>query len=165
MMAKVPDDVRGNPSLKTVERRKPNENGGWYEPDTKSVVMNGRPGQATQEFGAAIASELPKDIEPECKPKNANAVDFFDFATLHELGHSVDDNLQFMASREGKSEFGNWKSIRRKHRFHRRRGCQMDQVRQHARAEKGDLRSDPGQQVHLADSSRRQGGRVEDREG
>ncbi len=111
MMAKVPDDVRNNPSLKTVERRTPDKNGGWYAPGTKSVVLNGRPGQATQEFGSSIAKELPADVEPNCKPKNADAVDYMDFATLHELGHSVDDNLQFMASREGKPDFGNWRTI------------------------------------------------------
>jgi hypothetical protein len=111
MLAKVPDDVRNNPSLKTVERRTPNDNGGWYEPGTKSVVMNGRPGQSTQGFGKTIASELPKDVEADCQPKDARSVDYFDFATLHELGHSVDDNLQFMASREGKAEFGGWRTI------------------------------------------------------
>jgi hypothetical protein len=111
MMSLVPDDIVGNPSLKKVERRTPNENGGWYEPDTKSVVMKGRPGQRQQGFGAAIAAQLPADVEPDCQAKDAaTPVDYFDFATLHELGHSVDDNLQFMASREGKSEFGNWRT-------------------------------------------------------
>ena len=112
-MAKVPDDVVGNPSLKTVERRNPNDNGGFYRGSEKLVVMHGRPGQATQEFGKTIASELPADVDPNCKPKNADSVDYFDFATLHELGHSVDDNLQFMASREGKPEFGNWRTSRK----------------------------------------------------
>ena len=110
MMSKVPDDVRDNPSLKKVERRKPNESGGWYEPDTKKVVMKGRPGQALQEFGAAIASELPTDVEPDCKPKSAAAVDFFDFATMHELGHSVDDKLQFMDSHQGDPIYASWKA-------------------------------------------------------
>ena len=54
---------------------------------------------------------MPNDVELACKPKKDDAVDYFDFATLHELGHSVDDNLQFMASREGKPEFGNWRTI------------------------------------------------------
>ena len=48
MMAKIPDDVRNNPSLKTVERLTPDKDGGVYYPGRKSVVMNGRPGQATQ---------------------------------------------------------------------------------------------------------------------
>ncbi len=110
MLAKVPEDVVGNPSLKTVERRDPADDGGFYRASEQLVVMNGRPGQATQGFGATIASELPTDVEPNCQPKDATTVDYFDFATLHELGHSVDDNLQFMTSREGKAEFGSWKS-------------------------------------------------------
>jgi hypothetical protein len=110
MLAKVPEDVIGNVSLKTVERREPGKNGGFYQSSDQLVVMNGRPGQITQGFGATIASELPTDVEANCKPKDASTVDYFDFATLHELGHSVDDNLQFMASREGKAEFGNWKT-------------------------------------------------------
>jgi hypothetical protein len=110
MLAKVPDDVRNNPSLKSVERLNPDEDGGWYEPGTKFVVMKGRPGQEKQGFGKTIAKELPADVDPNCKPKNADSVDYFDFATLHEVGHSVDDNLQFMISRLGDAKFGNWKT-------------------------------------------------------
>lgn len=110
MLAKVPEDVLGNVSLKTVERREPGKDGGFYRASEQLVVMNGRPGQATQGFGATIASELPADVDPNCQPDDDTTVDYFDFATLHELGHSVDDNLQFMASREGKADFGNWKS-------------------------------------------------------
>jgi hypothetical protein len=110
MLAKVPDDVVGNVSLKTVERREPDKNGGFYRSSEQLVVMNGRPGQSTQGFGATISKELPGDVYANCQPKDASSVDYFDFATLHELGHSVDDNLQFMASREGKAEFANWKT-------------------------------------------------------
>jgi hypothetical protein len=72
--------------------------------------MHGRPGQSKQKFGANIAAQLPADVEPNCTPKDDTEVDYFDYATLHELGHSVDDNLQFMASREEKKDFGFWKT-------------------------------------------------------
>jgi hypothetical protein len=111
MLAMVPEDVVGNVSLKTVERREPNKNGGFYRSSEDLVVMNGRPGQSTQGFGPAISDELPTDVESDCKPKDNAGVDYFDFATLHEVGHAVDDNLNFMGSRMGKAEFGGWESF------------------------------------------------------
>ena len=110
MLARVPEDVVGNPSLKKVERVDPSKNGGLYDSDAEMVVMNGRPGQATQGFGSKIAKELPPDVEDAAKPVDEKPVDYFDFATLHELGHSVDENVQFMESHAGQAEYGGWKS-------------------------------------------------------
>ena len=108
MLSKVPQDVVGNPSLKTVRRKGPTENGGLYQSDGNLIVMNGRPGQSKQGFGKGIANELPKDVEDDCQPVDDKPLDYFDFATLHEVGHSVDDSAQFMNSRAGQEKFGGW---------------------------------------------------------
>ena len=115
MMAKVPQQAKGNPSLKKVERREPGKNGGFYQSDDNLVVMNGRPGQVNQTFGANLLNaagqkQLPDDVPDAYKPTSDAALDYFDFATLHEVGHAVDDRMRFMASREEKAEFGGWKT-------------------------------------------------------
>jgi hypothetical protein len=110
MLAKVPEDVVGNPSLKKVERQEPTKDGGLYRSSEELVVMNGRPDQAQQGFGDDISDELPDNVEDDCKPADKDPVDYFDFATLHEVGHSVDENVQFMESRLGQETFGGWRS-------------------------------------------------------
>ena len=110
MLAKVPEDVIGNPSLKKIERQEPTKNGGLYNSDEEMVVMNGRPGQTDQGFGDDIADELPGNVQDDCKPADKDPVDYFDFATLHEVGHSVDENVQFMESRLGQEAFGGWRN-------------------------------------------------------
>ena len=114
MMAKVPKDTVNNPSLKKVERREPTKNGGFYQSSDDLVVMNGRPGQLPQKFGANLKNihnenQLP-GVEVGCEPVNDSDLDYFDFATLHEVGHAVDDKLRFMKSREGQATFGGWTS-------------------------------------------------------
>jgi len=109
MLAKVPTDTVKNPSLKKVERREPGENGGFYSGSEDLVVMNGRPGQHPQKFGANLVGELPGDVPDICKPTSDDELDYFDFATLHEVGHAVDDRLRFMESRLDNATFGGWK--------------------------------------------------------
>jgi hypothetical protein len=118
MLAKVPEDVLKNPSLKKITHETPQppppgkrpDAGGYYESATDLVVMKGRPGQDFQGFGKNIKDELPDKVDPDCQPVNDSKVDYFDFATLHEVGHSVDDSLQFMPSKEGQEAFGGWKT-------------------------------------------------------
>lgn len=109
MMSKVPQDTVKNPSLKKVERRDPAEDGGYYSGTEDLVVMNGRPGQETQKFGAnLVPKELPTGMLDIYKPTDDAALDYFDFSTLHEVGHAVDDRLRFMEQRLGKGQFGDW---------------------------------------------------------
>ncbi|MBX3605042.1 MAG: hypothetical protein KF788_07215 [Piscinibacter sp.] len=118
MLAKVPEGEVRNPSLKKIQRvrsfrdeAKTDEvGGGYYDSSQDLVVMNGRPGMSDQAFGAAIASEIPPDQQdPDCKPvKPEKAVDYFDFATLHEVGHSIDDAKNFMGSRGKGADYGGW---------------------------------------------------------
>jgi hypothetical protein len=114
MLAKVPHDTKKSPSLKKVAHEKPGTNGGAYGSEDGGVItMNGRPKQSMQKFGSQQQNpdgtpELPDDVDPNCQPKDEKKIDYFDFATLHEVGHSVDDAQNFMTARRGVAEFGGW---------------------------------------------------------
>ena len=104
-------------------------NGGYYAGDKNYTSMSGRPGDIKQQFGSKQTSakrdannnpmygtdgalikekELPPAESAVYEPANETEVDYFDFANVHETGHSVDDRLQFMAKRAGQAAFGNW---------------------------------------------------------
>lgn len=42
------------------------------------------------------------------EPADDTAVDYFEFANVHETGHAVDDRLGFMNARLGQAAFGGW---------------------------------------------------------
>jgi hypothetical protein len=104
------------------------DGGGWYEAGTNKTVMKGRPGTAsTQNFGADQLADdgsgpmIPVPPQPwdekttkeqkaleVFRPANDTPVDFFEFANVHESGHSVDDRMGFMTSRLGNSAFCSW---------------------------------------------------------
>jgi hypothetical protein len=115
VLAKVPQDVVKNPSLKLLKHEQPGKNGGAYGSIGGAIEMNGRPGQSFQQFGPNLKNSDGKDqlgaVEDKCKPANNDAVDYMDFAALHEVGHAVDDAQTFMASREGNPEFGGWREF------------------------------------------------------
>ncbi len=113
MLAKVPEDhVRNNPSMLKVQRKGPTSEGGYYSPSENLVVMNGRPSASSnQGFGTGIAGELPSNVDENCKPVDNNPVPYFDFATLHEVGHAVDDRLNFMGGKSGQGAYGGWQSL------------------------------------------------------
>jgi hypothetical protein len=115
VLAKVPQDVVKNPSLKLLKHEQPGKNSGAYTSMGGIIEMNGRPGQSYQQFGPNLKNSQGKDqlgdVEDKCKPANNDPVDYMDFAALHEVGHSVDDAQTFMASREGNAAFGGWREF------------------------------------------------------
>lgn len=116
MMAKCPEaDVQLNPSLKVVRRENPGKHGGYYQSSEDLVVMNGRPQTSPyQTFGSQLKNSAGEDqlgeVDDKYKIEDETAVKYFDWATLHEVGHAVDDRLGFMDSREGDGKFGDWTS-------------------------------------------------------
>jgi len=78
--------------------------------------MNGRPGQSPQKFGSKQLNirnqpQLPGDVELICQPTDEEDIDYFDFATVHEVGHAVDDRTHFMANHAGDPKFGGWQAF------------------------------------------------------
>lgn len=54
--------------------------------------------------------KLP-NVEPDCEMVPDNEVPapkYFDWTTLHEVGHAVDDKKRFMNGKSGDSNFGGW---------------------------------------------------------
>lgn len=108
-LAMTPEHTKDNPSLTKVCRIEPAKSGGVYKSEKNLTTMKGRPGKSNQEFGATITKELgPPDPTSDYGPVNDNPVDYFEFANVHETGHSVDDRLGFMASHMGDVKFGGW---------------------------------------------------------
>ncbi|MCF6232242.1 MAG: hypothetical protein L3J36_03940 [Rhodobacteraceae bacterium] len=92
--------------------------GSKYQGSKKNVVMH--EGDATTSspypFGSddavgslddATTPEERAEIE-KCKPANEEPVTFFNWNTLHEVAHAVDDKGSFMTSNGKKKEFGGW---------------------------------------------------------
>ncbi len=140
-LALTPEQVKGNPSLKRVERKDAItldsggnktdiSSGGYYTGAGNKTVMSGRPGDNFQKFGTGLntmpgldpqlidfppkpwTDEQMKEFGPleVYLPSDESEVDYFEFANVHETGHSVDDRLGFMRKREGVAEFGGWKT-------------------------------------------------------
>jgi hypothetical protein len=114
MLAMVPNHVKGNASLEEVKRDKADGSGGSFSEFKKLAVVSGRPGATTQKFGAGLVNEDGSPqlgaVDADHEPATPDPVDFFDYATLHEVGHAVDTRLNFMDRNGGKPDHGGWVS-------------------------------------------------------
>jgi Trp operon repressor len=113
VLGSVPEwQVRDNESLKNIKRVKSGPEGAsiyYKEGDDKT----GRPGDFIYlELGRtgtfAFNSENYK-TDDGTKTK----VDSFSVTTLHEIGHAVDDKLNFMGGHENVDKYGGWKKEKR----------------------------------------------------
>ena len=64
-------------------------------------------GGAVGSLDDAATPEERAELE-KCKPANDEPVTFFNWNTLHEVGHAVDDKHGFMDSNGKKKEYGGW---------------------------------------------------------
>nr|WP_316643606.1 hypothetical protein [uncultured Roseateles sp.] len=116
LMTKVPDthtegikiDRYGGKSGEKLNK----DRGSFYRSsETKVVLSCGRAKDADVQPLANIVFALP-DLEPDCElvpdGPTSPAPKYFDWTSLHELGHAIDDKKQFMAGKEGDGEFGGW---------------------------------------------------------
>jgi hypothetical protein len=120
MLAKAPQDVKGNPSLaKVTYSTTPalanvSARGGQYDSEHEDAQTWGRPDVEQQAFGTAQKSpgskkpQLPDNVEERCRPLNEKPVEILDWAALHELGHSLDDATGFMKRRGKDDDCGGW---------------------------------------------------------
>lgn len=119
MFAKIPQDVRNNPSIRGVSHTDVvGKAGGSHSFDDAKIRMKGRPNAIQQKFGAAqvnkdpktntFVPQLPAVIDPECKPVNNDVVEFLAFAAAHEVGHGVDDSKGFMKQFGKGPKYGGW---------------------------------------------------------
>lgn len=76
------------------------------------VYMNcGRPDDVDQfNYNQQLGhrSYFPDGLDELAKPANNEAVFYFDWATLHEVGHAVDDSVKYMVNNGAHADRGGW---------------------------------------------------------
>ena len=127
MLAKVPQDAADNPSLRKIVHTDAQANpGGSYDQRDASMRMVGRVNTEHQQFGSKLKApsgapvppggkpvmvdQLPSDIDPKCKPVNEDQIDVLDWASLHEVGHGIDDKHKYMLRHQSDPGHGGWTS-------------------------------------------------------
>jgi hypothetical protein len=108
VMTTVPEKhTRDNPSLKKITRRNSTE-GSDYSGTEKAINMGEGHPDTSSPYVVAKPDELP-DIDPKCVPKTGGKQPkYFDWNTLHEIGHAMDDKKQFMKKNGSQSAYGGW---------------------------------------------------------
>lgn len=120
LLAKVPDShARDNPSLDKIERYSGKKEdlpehargASYFQGATKKVVLTcGRAADNSPQPLQRDPLVLP-DVEPDCEmvpDTEVPAPKYFDWTTLHEVGHAIDHKKRFMNGKAGDSNFGGW---------------------------------------------------------
>jgi hypothetical protein len=112
MLLKVPES-HVKPKVKEIQRFQEDTGGAAYGGGSIDLGC-GRAGATTStNQGAQLCSPdfFPDGVDENCQPpddmKNKE-VTYFDWATLHEVGHAVDDKNSFMKKNQKKDEYGGW---------------------------------------------------------
>jgi hypothetical protein len=97
VMADLPDsDTLDNDSLVEFETTEGPNSGSFYSGgDKKRVTMREGEFGDSGIYGVGLEHELGA-IEPDCKPVPTEPITYFNWNTLHEVGHAVDDKKGFM---------------------------------------------------------------------
>lgn len=111
-----PQDTQGGPSLRQVVRGTADSERDQYVARSATIRLASAAGGADkQRFGADLKApgtskpQLPP-IERDYQPADNDPVDRLNWATLHEVGHGLDDKHRFMARHEQDPTYGNWKT-------------------------------------------------------
>ena len=100
---KKPDGSTTEKSLKTLTyQSEPSSKGNYYSSNRKTIALQ----DITEKGGQNDEHTLVADSGKVVKTS------YFDFTTLHEIGHAVDDRIKFMGGRMDKDGFGKWKRKR-----------------------------------------------------
>jgi hypothetical protein len=123
MMTKVPESHSNrdqNPSLKRILHFTKDDGSAAYSRGNKTVYMNVSRGKGvgdddvTKEITKGVVGSIkmfPDGRDDVCQPKNTKVkTTFFDWATLHEVGHSVDDKHGYMNKNGEKTDHGGWQA-------------------------------------------------------
>lgn len=108
VMTTVPaKHTKDNPSLKKVKRQD-KKDGSAYNYLEKAIKMGEGHPDTSSPYSVGKVAELP-DVRDDCKPKaSTTQPKYFDWNTLHEIGHALDDKKQFMKKNGGKTAYGGW---------------------------------------------------------
>lgn len=112
LLQKVPaSHAKDNPKIANIRRFQEDTGGAAY--GGGEIDLNcGRAGAGgSNDYNQELCDPkfFPDGVDDNCKPENGDEVPYFDWATLHEVGHAVDDHKGFMAGRGKEAAFGNWR--------------------------------------------------------
>lgn len=84
--------------------------GGVYYEDSRLAEVTCRRPKESFNYGDQLNSRafFPDGIDENCKAANADPVNYFDWATLHEVAHAVDAKNKFMATNASGNKYGAW---------------------------------------------------------
>jgi len=86
--------------------------GGWYWESQKSIGIECKRPKDSMDYGADLNTLRdfpdPKAQDPDCAPANKDKVNYFSWATLHEVGHAVDAKNGFMNKKGKDAKYGKW---------------------------------------------------------
>jgi len=85
--------------------------GGVYYGDSLSAEITCRRPKESFDYGKQLSDPgtFPDGVDENCKPANNDPVNYFDWATLHEVAHAVDAKYGFMSTaRMGQPAYGKW---------------------------------------------------------
>ena len=85
------------------------EGGVYYEDGKSAEITCRRPGESFN-YGDQLnsAAYFPDGVEDNCKAANSDPVNYFDWATLHEVAHAVDAKNKFMTKNGAAPKYGAW---------------------------------------------------------
>ena len=111
-LSKAPEFPKSHLKKLTVSLRPANSEseGGVYFGGSKSAEITcRRPGESFN-YGDQLNSRsaFPGGVDENCKAANSDPVNYFDWATLHEVAHAVDAKKGFMNGKMSGAKFGNW---------------------------------------------------------
>jgi hypothetical protein len=111
-LAKTPVFPASKLKKLTVSLRPSNatsEGGVYYEGNKLAEITCKRP-QESFDYSRQLARAdfFPGGVEPDCQPANTDPVNYFNWATLHEVAHAVDAKHKFMGSRMKGAKYGGW---------------------------------------------------------
>ena len=116
LFSKVPDSHARQAKLKTVKRYKNKGIESFYSaPDDDKeggeVVLKGVrvSGPGSWAFDLVKEQVFVRHGNLNALPKGEKPPTAFDWTTLHEIGHAVDENMTFMKRNQNKPAFGGWK--------------------------------------------------------
>jgi len=84
--------------------------GGVYYGDSKSVEITCIRPSESMNYGNQLndQSYFPDGVDENCKAANSDPVNYFSWATLHEVGHAVDAKNTFMDKHSAGPKYGAW---------------------------------------------------------
>jgi hypothetical protein len=114
LMAEVPEShATNNSSIKKIDRTGGDEGGSEYLSRTKKVVLKcERPGSGQTKPLQDGMTDPPIEEDAKLRPGVSPNQDYFDWTTLHELAHGIDDKKGFMKAKKGQGDYGGWAASR-----------------------------------------------------